>query len=382
MPGEGVLQGRYQVNVYSTSGTLAAVITNWQALSYTQQVNGTGTFTLTVAEPSQVGVPKDNLPALFVEDAIVQVTRMVPGLLGWYVDFTGFVTGAGFDTDAAGNLTATARGVGTLDLVGRRVIAYATGTKYTEKQTTASLAIQQYVEENCAASATTANTRYASGVTPGLTVAVPASFGATWQGARHMQNVLAVIQDISVQTAGSAEFYMASTVGGGSAAFVFNTVARIGTDRSATVIFSKPLGNVLVPKSSQDWTQARNRVFVLGPGEKTDRIVLSVNDATRQANSPWALKEKTREATQEQTGQSLSNVGAAELEVSRPARGYAFTPNETVATRYAVNYFLGDTVTAIDDAGNTFTLRIISVTITQNGSDGAEAIDLGVTVLR
>ena len=379
----GVLQAQYQVYLYSTAGNLAAVITNFRKLTYRQAVNQTGTFTMVIGEPSQVGVPLDSYPALFVEDAIIVIRRQIPGILAWYTDFVGFVRGSAFDTDDAGNLTSTARGVGTLDLVNRRVIAYPAGTRFTEKSAVSDTAMYQFVNENVAAAATTANGRYASGVTTGFTIAAPAGFGIAWQGARHMQSVLAVIQGISTQLGpGSGEFYVTTTVGGGSVAHAMSIVSRIGTDRTATVTFSKPRGNVGSPKSANDWTNARNRVYVLGPGEKSDRIVITSNSVTRQANSPWAVYEKTREATQEQSGASLSNLGATEIEVSRPVVSYAFSPIETVSTRYGVDYFLGDTVTAVTDDGTSLVLRILGVTIDNDGDSGAESISLEVTVMR
>lgn len=376
------MQGQYQLLVYSVTGTQVAVLTNWQKLTYRNEVNGPGSWQLDIGQPSGAGLALDTIPSLFTEDAIIVVRRRLPDAgIDWYTDFTGLTRDTALREDAAGNLTFTAKGAGPLDLAARRVVAYAAGTKFAEKRGPSSTVIAAYVDENLGAIATTANGRYASGVTANWTTAVASGAGATWEGARHMQSILTVIQGISVQTA-DVEFYVTATVGGGSVAWVFNTTARIGTDRRASVIFSRPFGNMADDQYSVAKTAARNRAYVLGPGEKRDRIVITVNNAALQAGSPWALSEMTREATQESTGLALSNVGATALEGARPYVDFSFLPVVTQATRYGREYFLGDTVTAIAADGTSLSLRVIGVTITSDGPSGLETIELSVRVLR
>lgn len=383
MPPTGVLQARYALYVYDTTGTQVAVLTDWEAMSYTRKVNDPGAFSIDGRQPANVGLALDNLPTILVEDAIIRVRRSIPDAgIDWYDDGYYLIRDVAFERDQSGNLTFRARGVGPLDLVARRVVAYDAGTTQVEKRGASATVIGEYVEENVGPSATLANGRLGAGVTSGFSVTTAAGTFTTWEGGRHMQNVLAVIQGISVQTA-DVEFEVNTTVGGGSVAWEFATVDRIGTDRSATVIFSEPMGNLGAPRYSNAKTQAKNRAYVLGPGEKSDRIVIATNDLTLQVGSPWALAEMTREATQESTGASLSNVGATALEGAQPFLEFAFTPIETLATRYGRDYFLGDTVTAIAQDGTTLALRVIGVTIgVQGGDSGAESIGLAVTVLR
>lgn len=376
-----VPQAQYHALLYSTAGNLVAVLTDFTRLSYTRRLNEPGSYDLTVAETSQLSVPLSSLPSLLVEDAIVVVMRRIPDAgIDWYQDFAGFHRDESYETASDGALTVTSRGVGTLDLLARRVVNYPAGTRQVAKRAASATAVYQYVEENAGASATTANGRYANGQTTGLTVTAPTGSYSTWDGGRHMQNVLSVIQGISLD-AGDVEFEMETTAGGGIVAHVFEPVPRIGTDRSATVVFSKPRGNVGSPLFSRARTASRNRVIVLGPGEEADRVVRVVNDTTAQAASPWALSEMAREATQEETISALDGVGRAALAEQQVLISYAFTPIETPSTRYGRDYFLGDTVTAVADDGTAIALRIVGVTVTIDGASGAESIDLDVSVL-
>lgn len=384
MPPSGVLQASYAIYVYSTAGVQQAVLTDWRSLTYTQKVNEPGSWQLDLAQPANSGLSLDPITALMVEDAIVEIRRAVPDAgVDWYQDAVGLARDVAYARDASGALSFRVKGVGPLDLVNRRVVAYPAGTKYVEKRGPSDTVIAAFVDENLGSGATVANSRYDSGVTPGFTVAAAAGTGTTWEGQRHMQNVLSTIQGISVQAA-DVEFRVNAAVGGGSVAWEFETVTpQIGTDRSATVIFSEPMGNLGAPDEySNARAAARNRFFVLGPGEKQDRVVFTANSLTLQANSPWATYEATREATQERTGASLANVGAAALEGAQPYIEFKFVPVETLATRYGRDYFLGDTVTAITPDGTALTLRVIGVTIGVSGDNGAETISLDVRVLR
>jgi hypothetical protein len=377
-------QALYQIVLYDPSGNQTAVITDWQALTYTRTVNAPGGYTLTFGGDSMANSTFPALAGLFTEDAIVQVRRRLGDLSQpWYTDLTAFHADDMMGRDESGLLYFGSAGVGTLDLLNRRTIAYKAGTKYVEKYGAAGEVIGEFVEENAGASATTGLGREASGVTAGLTITAPA-IGSTWEGQRHQQNLLNVIQGISVDVA-DVEFEMVTTAGGGSVAHAFGVVARIGTDRSsipAAVVFSTRRGNMAAPDYSNARRESRNRVFVLGPGEKADRYVITVDNSAAQAGSPWALREVAREATQESTGDGLTNVGARVLEASKPRESFTFTPIETETSRYGLHYQLGDTVIAVKEDGSEETLRIIGVTITINGGQsGAEVISLDVSVL-
>jgi hypothetical protein len=370
--------------LYSTSGNQTAVITDWQSLTYQRAVNAPGGYTLTFGGDSMASSTFPALAGLFTEDCIVQVRRRLGDLSQpWYTDLTAFHADDMMGRDEAGLLYFGSAGVGTLDLLNRRTIAYKAGTKQVEKRGAASTVIGAFVEENAGASATTGLGREASGVTTGLTITAPA-IGTTWEGQRHQQNLLNVIQGISVDVA-DVEFEMTTTAGGGSVGHAFEVVARIGTDRStipAAVVFSTRRGNMAAPDYSNARRESRNRVFVLGPGEQSARIVRTVNNATAQAGSPWAVREVAREATQETTLTGLDNVGRRLLEASKPRESFTFTPIETETSRYGLHYFIGDTVIAVKEDGSQETLRIIGVTISINGGQsGAEVISLDVSVL-
>lgn len=377
----GVPQAQYQVLLFSTAGLQQRTIVDWKALSYQRSVNAPGAWTLAIGEPNQSGVPIDSLPALFVEDAIVQIRRMIPGVRDWYTDFTGFVRDIGWSTDEAGNRTFTAAGLDCMDLLARRTIAYPAGTKQTEKNGVSGTKIAEFVDENAGVNATTALGREDSGVTSGLTVAT-AALGSTWQGARFQDNLLNVIQGISAQV-GDVEWTFATTVGSGSVAFVFTIVSRVGTDKSATVTFAQNLGNVASPTYSLSRKAARNRVFGLGQGDLADRVTVVANNATRQAASPWALSEARRDATQQLTAASITAAATETLEAMKPFEQVSFTPVETPTTRYGVQWDLGDSVTYLLDDGTTRVLRILSVNIgVQGGDSGIESIGFDVSVIR
>lgn len=377
----GVPQAQYQIILYNTSGVQQRVIVDWKALSYGRTVIAPAAWSLAIGEPNQSGVPIDSLPALFVEDALIQVKRRIPGVLDWYTDFVGFVRDIGWATDEAGNRTFTAAGLDCMDLLARRTIAYSAGTKQTEKSGVSGTKIAEFVDENAGVSATTVNGRKASGVTSGLSV-VTAALGSTWQGARFQDNLLSVIQGISAQV-GDVEWTFVTTVGSGSVAYVFTIVSRVGTDKSASVTFSQGQGNVAAPTYSLSRKAARNRVFGLGQGDLADRVTVTANNATRQAASPWALSEARRDATQQLTAASITAAATETLEAMKPFEQVSFTPVETPTTRYGVQWDLGDSVTYLLDDGTTRVLRILGVNIgVQGGASGVESIGFDVSVVR
>ena len=380
-PVYGVPQAQYQVILYSTAGNQLRTIVDWQALSYQRVVNAPGKWSITIAESSQIGVPISTLPALFTEDAIVQIKRRIPGVIDWYTDFTGFVRDIAWATDEAGNRSFTAAGLDCMDLLARRTIAYNAGTKQTEKSGVAGTVMAEFVTENAGSGATTGNGRKANGQTTGLTVTT-AAIGSTWQGSRFQDNLLAVLQGISTQV-GDVEWTFTTTVGSGSVSFVFAIVARVGTDKSATVTFSKARGNVGAPRYSLARKAARNRGYGLGQGDLADRVTVTVNDATLQAASPWAISEVRRDATQQITASAITAAVTETLEAMKPFEQVQFTPIETPTSQYGVTYDLGDTVTTIIDDETSRTLRIIGITVGVAGGDsGVESIAFDVTVLR
>ncbi len=113
-----------------------------------------------------------------------------------------------------------------------------------------------------------------------------------------------------------------------------------------------------------------------GLGQGDDRVTYRVEDTTRSQRSPLAYREKFKDGRQSESSTILEADARAELEASRPIRGFSGTMLETENSRYGLRFFFGDLVTA-QAAGFSFTCRLETVKGTWS-REGGKAITIAL----
>lgn len=359
----------YQIRLFNQHGTQVAILDDYLRLDYTHRVNGVGAAA--VALPGTSGYV-----GLVEQDGPLEVWRADPvNGINWTREWEGLCISEARQSDAVGLQTYTVYAVSYLDILARAVVAYQAESVGAKKSGTASTCLWEFVDENVGPHATVAPAaakyaaRLADGVRPGFAMGTDPAAGGTWAGSHANDNLLEVCQHIGADA--GLDF---DVVGNATVAATWNGVSQIvpayifwiydgqrGTDRTvgnvdpatgrntagnAPIIFSLVHGNMAVPQYALGRDGSANRVFVLGPGEKTARTVRVVPNGAGIAASPVALREVARNATNQTTTSALDAVGGRVLAEMQPRESFSFQVIQIPACMYGLHYTWGDKVTA------------------------------------
>lgn len=262
--------------------------------------------------------------------------------------------------------------VGMLGLLGTRIVAYKAGIANRSKFTSspAETILKNLFTFNIGASATTANGRIMAGNITGMTTAATAGTGTVLSVSVAYQNLLSAMQKIADD--GGGDFDLLYTA---PATWTFTWyLGQLGTDRTATVKLSVPLGTIGELIVSDDRIDDFTAVIVGGEGEDKARRV-----ATRPATLPTGLdlREYFADARnlKKATLGRLRNHG--QIILNRQARKrvtYTASVIQGGQFRYGRDYFLGDLVTILDGT-TAITQKIQGVDLAFT-ADGKESIDV------
>lgn len=265
--------------------------------------------------------------------------------------------------------------VGMLSLLGTRIVAwtgnFANRSKFTA--TPAETILKTLFNYNIGSLATQANGRIVNGNVTGMTTTASGGAGTSMDVSCAYQNLLAVMQKVA--TDGGGDFDLLYTAPA-TWTFTWYTGQR-GTDRTATVRLSVPLGTIGELVSVDDRIEDFTAVIVGAEGEFNARRI-----ATRPSTLPTglALREKFIDARRlKKSGlTALQRVGSIELaQQARRRRTYTATLMQNAALRYGRDYFLGDLVTILD-LTTTISQRVTGVDLTFS-ADGKESVDVTLT---
>lgn len=328
----------YEVRLFdNTTGELTAIFDNWASLFIEREVNrfAQHQFSLDL---------DDSRVDLFERDTIVEVWRSDDDIPK-YREYVGLHVTPQQQILVNGSKVFTSYGRGLLDLLKRRTIRYYAGSAQAAKSGVGETVIKEYVGENAGAGAT-APPRITAGVTTGLSIAADTATGSSWTGSRPWQNLLDVIQEIGYAT--RIDF---DVVRIGDFTWEFRTYfPQQGTNRqfgtATPFIFQVENNNMAQPLYVRSATEEVNDVLVLGQGEDAARVTAQRTIAASIAESPINLREDTRDARQESTVPGLNAVGDAFLQESKAQEKLDFIVIQGPTSRYGLDYFLGDLVTA------------------------------------
>lgn len=354
----------HELRLYDATGTLRAISISFEALSYTNVVNGTGVLEVTY-------LADDAAAAYLAINGRVDVVRWDTAAgIARTVDWTGLVRQMQWRREAADMVTA--RAVTLHDLLATRVVAWYQGTANRSVFTSvaAETICKTLVSYNAGSAATTANGRLRTGTISGLTVQTDGGGGntLTWECA--YANLLDTVQ--AVCRVGGGDFNLVRS--GSNVEFRWYP-GQMGTDRRSTVMFAVERGNMGEPVATLDYTEERTVALVGGKGEGTSRTVVV---RTGAGYGSGADREMWVDAQNQDTTAGLNAAGDQRLAETQARREFAFRVLQTPGCLYGLHYGVGDLVRA-RWRGTDYDVKIESVQVAAT-RDG-ETVDVGVRVV-
>jgi|SRR3990172_917264 len=351
----------YKVRVrnYDT-GALEAEFTDFTDLAYQNVVNDVGVCTFSV---------RGNHPArqYLIDKAIVEIHRK-NDLYGidWTRDFVGLLRDDSLQY-VKKSLRMSVVVYGLNDFLTWRVNNFPSNTANitTFDAKKAEYILKRIAEYNLAASATTGNGRKRAGVIPNFSsVAIGGSpYGNTLDRGNHGRPILGECQEIA--SIGAVDFNVVLT--DYTPTFTFTTYnGQLGTDRSATVLFSMGRGNMTNPLLKRSRAREKTVATVWGIGEESVREYLTVTgDNYVSQSNDFEVYVDARE-NQEGGNDYYTAKGAERLKGFKAVEEFTFDVLQTPASVYGRDYFLGDIVSA-EFEGVSATPKIVATSVSFMG---------------
>jgi len=355
---------QYTVSLFNSSGTLQAISQDFLHLVINRTVNAPDAMQVVYNSNS-------NNVQYLTYNAIVTVTRVdTDAGISAATEFSGIIRKIVRVVNDRTTYEVTA--VGMLALLGDRIVAWPANVlnRSLFRTSPAETVLKNLFNFNIGSSATTANGRLLDGRITGMTTSATAGTGTNISIGVAGQNLLASMQKIADD--GNGDFSMSYTA---PATWTFTWhLGQLGTDRSATVRLSVPLGTIGELVVDTDRISDFTATIVGGTGEGKARRF-----GTRPATLPTGLdlREFFVDARNEKkaTLARLRQVG--QITLNRQARKrttYGAKLLQNAALRYGRDYFMGDLVTILD--GVTAVTQKVDEVGLEFTSDGQENIDV------
>lgn len=369
----------YALRIYNRTGVLQAILVGntqlrdgggFRTLAYRKEVNGVGllTFVLDADHPLLDDLDRDWQVEVWRWDNAAGIDKAC--------DFYGFYIDDEASADDEGNSTSTVYCIGQMDLLARAIVAYKADTANRSLFTSAKAETiaKTLVTRNATSSGTTGDGRVRNVDTWGSLISVQAdgATGSTIDFACAYQNLLEALQDVA--RIGGGDFDLVKT---GAQAWEFRWYnGQLGTDRSASVIFSQGRGNMRNPRRVRNRFGEYTVAVVGGQGTEASRDVV-VRTGTNY-DATYNSREQFVPATQYSTTDGLNGEGDRKLAEVQARDNITFQVNETPSTRYGLHYSLGDLVTA-SYRDTAQTKQIVAVTVSYvDGGDKNEEVGIEV----
>lgn len=262
--------------------------------------------------------------------------------------------------------------IGMVGILATRIVAWKANRVNRSKFNAqpAETIMRNLIVYNLGSLATVAQGRLQDGVWTNTTMAASAGTGTVMSVSFAYQNLLEAVQKVSED--GGGDFTVTYT-----APFSYVAVWRLGqlgTNRTATVRLSVPLGTIGELIVDDDRIEDFTAVYVGGQGEGNARRV-----ATRP--SGWVYDKLLREyfvdARNLKKGTLARLRQLGQITLNRQARKrvtYTATLLQNAALRYGRDYFLGDLVTILDGT-TAITQKVQGVDLAFT-ADGKESVDV------
>ena len=362
-------QAVYSVWLKNKNGQYLAIFDNFSFLSYGRIENEIGTMKLII--------PVDDRASFIQEDFVFEIWRKLPGRKTYLDGETEWRIKEIKQIESAFGNEFQIKAMDTIELLNRPVVAYHSGTSYTDKSGAAGSVIREFVNENCGPGVSSSDRwidrQFDSGFfsietnkSLGQTVTVNNAIG---------KKLINVLQDAANQSdkAGTPIFF--DIVRRGNNDLEFQTFAeQRGTDLRGKVTLDARFGTLEEASITQDFTRAFNIVHIGGAGQSEDRLI---GTSSNTATSPFDMIEKFINASRLTTQAGVDDV--ADQELAGGGRRLLLDAKiiDTVGLQYGVHYKFGSRVSC-GIGGNAYTARFSAVQITiQNGQ---EDVRVGLTI--
>jgi hypothetical protein len=237
-----------------------------------------------------------------------------------------------------------------LELLKRRIIAYAAGTSQADKTDYSDDMLKELVDENLE-SASTDTDRDLTNFN--FTVSGQGSDGPSVSKAFSWTRLLYTMQEITeMSREDGTELYfdiVASAASENEISLRFYTFTDYpGIDRTgdSMLVFGKEYGNLSNPLLEYDYVNEVNYIYAGGQEEGSEREVVEVEDATAIGRSVWNRREAFVDCRDLSTTASITDRANAELQKRRAKLRFSADLNETDNMRYGIEWNWGDKVVA------------------------------------
>jgi hypothetical protein len=268
--------------------------------------------------------------------------------------------------------------VDTIDILRRRIVAYAAGTTYSSKGPEyIDEIIRQVIVENFGSVAVNHSrdiTQFDTGFEwthQGAPVIFTFSAGLLPQTRKGFawRNVWEVVKELLGEAATLGTYasvqcrFLPSIDTIEFVLIVGTTGADRGLKSANPLILSEDSGTLKDVSIELDWTSTASAIYAGGAGEGANRLILYATDQARQFASPFARIEKFIENTSIENRAALQSEVNSALREARPIKRFEGFVNETETLRYGYDYALGATLVASAE-NQMFNCRIIQVQVT------------------
>lgn len=349
----------YRIDVHDTAGARQFVLTDFENFAVNRRVNGAGFL--------QVQLRGDHpLMAAIGDKWRLKVWQKPEGGV-WRREFSGIYRQPEYRYGERARVMLYC--VGELGLLGWREILWRAGTANRSAfQTKAAETIAKtLVDYNAGANATAGNGRIRTGTISGISIEADGGGGNTLDWYCAYDNLLESLQKLA--QVGGGDYDLVET---GVNTWEFRWYAgQLGTDRTASVVFALGYGNMGSPMYRETRLDEKTVAIVAGQGEGAYRQIAIRTGANYAAGNDIELFVN---ASDVDTDTGLNDRGDQKLVGVEAREAFEFEALQTEKSRYGVDYFLGDLVTAINPfSGAELTLKLVGVSIAFN-EDGSEQI--------
>lgn len=353
----------YRLDIYNTAGVLQRILTDFSSLSYAKRVNSPGVIQFTI--------PGDHaLLSTIADKWQIEVWRKTTDTSTWGREITGIyrMLTWGYGEQSYASIFCN----GLMSILDWRIVGYRAGIANRSKFTgvASETVCNTLVKYNATTSATTADGRIRDGHIDGLTVEADGEEGEGIDWFCAYDNLLESLQDIC--KLGHGDFDVVKT---SSTAWEYRWYKeQLGTDKTASVIFSIERGNMANPVYRDNRTQERTAAIVGGQGEDIARTVSIVTGANYHVDTNNI--EMFVNATDVETSAGLTTRGTAKLKEKQAVKEFTFDVLQVPSCMYGTHYVLGDLITAINPYNNaSYSMKIEAILVNLD-QDGAENITI------
>lgn len=354
----------YKVSYYNPAGLRLIESLPFSSFEFIRKENEYGIFT--------VRIPPNYPVDFFKEDGRLELWRSINSGTFTLQGQTPFLIRRPHYYRSNGEDIIELQGYDLIEILNRRIVAYESGTTYTEKLGIADDVIKDLVRENFGASAIDT----ARNLSAYISVQANTSLGAIVGDSISNKKIYDAAKNFASASASAGVRVLFDFVKLSDNSYEFRTWKdHRGQDHTqpgaGQVVVSVERGNLKDPDIILDYTDETNYVYAAGKGDEATRITTEVSDSVRIGKSPFARSEYFENASNVTDLTTLGKVANAALANGRPRIQFNGQVLETPSTMYGIHYGYGDLIKA-EYRGYSFNCRVDTVRISFDRQNGEQ----------